>query len=317
MPLIISITMALAVGLLSWTLFQYSGDQLADNTGITSMELKRRRFIAEKDIFYRRFQTLVQEIAQWISTRYSPGRLKAIENDLRMVEPDFRWTAPEFIAVKVIIAFPVGLGVAMIFWLILLPIIVSMFNVPKDYSWLLVVMSGVLGAIMYVRLALSQLSAAARIYRLRLRLDLPYFVDLLMLVIDAGVATLEEALDTVVRETQGSNLSTEFARVQQDMRMGMPRDLALIELHRRVNEDDIRALVFALNTGLDLGTPLATILQRQVDQLRLRQSQLIEKLAAEAEVKMSFPSFLSLLACLLVVATPFILDSISQLSMVN
>ena len=90
-------------------------------------------------------------------------------------------------------------------------------------------------------------------------------------------------------------------------RMGRLRADALRGFRDRYPDPDISDFVFALVKGEELGTPLALILNMQATQMRLKHSQWCEKQAAEAGVKMTFPSLLVMIACILVILGPILL----------
>jgi hypothetical protein len=48
-------------------------------------------------------------------------------------------------------------------------------------------------------------------------------------------------------------------------------------------------------------------MRNQADQMRLKRSQWGEKAAAEAQVQMTFPAMIVMLACMLLVLGPFVL----------
>ena len=73
-------------------------------------------------------------------------------------------------------------------------------------------------------------------------------------------------------------------------------------------------MVFAINKGEELGTPLSAILRDQAEQMRLKRSQRGEKAAAEAQVNIVFPGMVVMIACLLVVIAPIVLPQCSRCS---
>jgi tight adherence protein C len=143
----------------------------------------------------------------------------------------------------------------------------------------------------------------------RIRTRLPFAVDLIALTMEAG-GGFQECLKTAVVENGEHPLTEELSEVLRQISLGRPRQEALKALQERLQDDDINELVFAINKGEELGTPLSTILRDQAEQMRLKRSQRGEKAAAEAQVNIVFPGMVVMIACLLVVIAPIVLPAV-------
>jgi tight adherence protein C len=147
----------------------------------------------------------------------------------------------------------------------------------------------------------------------RIRNRLPFAVDLIALTMEAG-GGFQECLATAVAENGKDHpLTDEFAEVLRQISLGRPRNEALQALDERLHDDDVSEMVFAINKGEELGTPLSAILREQAEQMRLKRSQRGEKAAAEAQVNIVFPGMVVMIACLLVVIAPIVLPPILSL----
>jgi tight adherence protein C len=146
----------------------------------------------------------------------------------------------------------------------------------------------------------------------QIRRRLPFAVDLMALMLEAG-ANFSHVLETVVRENRGHPLGAELADVVRQVGLGSPRAEALSRFERRLHDQDVTDIVFAINKGEELGTPLSKILRSQADRMRLKRAQWGEKAATEAQVRIAFPGMLVMLACLLVILAPIILPAIAPL----
>jgi tight adherence protein C len=120
----------------------------------------------------------------------------------------------------------------------------------------------------------------------------------------------QECLQTAVSENGDHPLTDELAEVLRQISLGRPRHEALQAMQDRLQDDDVKEMVFAINKGEELGTPLSAILRDQAEQMRLKRSQRGEKAAAEAEVKIIFPGMVLMIACLIVVIAPIVLTAI-------
>lgn len=137
--------------------------------------------------------------------------------------------------------------------------------------------------------------------------DLPYALDMLLLIIEGG-GSVQEGLEVVARESSYGALREEFALVNQEVAHGAVLVDALGNLARRIPSDDIVVIVQAIGQGIRMGTPLARVLQEQSDLLRLKRTQRAEKLAKEAASKMTFPVVLIMVATFILVMGPAVIQ---------
>ncbi len=121
---------------------------------------------------------------------------------------------------------------------------------------------------------------------------LPYTVDLLVLSMRAGLDFMT-AVDRVVQRGQEQDpddpIIQELGVVLQEMRVGTARTDALLNLCERVNSDYLDTMVGAIIQSEERGTPLAQVLEIQIDTIRNKRTQRIEKAASQAAVKILFP----------------------------
>jgi tight adherence protein C len=121
---------------------------------------------------------------------------------------------------------------------------------------------------------------------------LPYTIDLLVLSMRAGLDFMT-ALDRVVTRGQQQNpddpMIQELGVVLQEMRVGTAKSDALLNLCERVDSDYLNSMVGAIIQSEKRGSPLARVLEIQVDTIRNKRTQKIEKSASQAAVKILFP----------------------------
>jgi tight adherence protein C len=119
---------------------------------------------------------------------------------------------------------------------------------------------------------------------------LPDALDLLVITVEAGLGLLRSPA-----------LAEEFVRVNQDLRTGMPRDVALRNMSNRNKVEDLRIFIGALILADRLGTSIADTLRAQSDSLRTRIRQKAEEQAAKASIKMLLPLVLFILPALIII----------------
>ena len=122
---------------------------------------------------------------------------------------------------------------------------------------------------------------------------LPYALDLLTLSVEAGL-DFQAAIQTVVDKAKAGPLTEEFSIMLSEIRMGRTREEALRNMAKRIQITQISSFVTNLIQADRMGTSLGKILRIQSTQMRIDRTQLAEKKANEAPVKMLFP----LVACI-------------------
>lgn len=88
--------------------------------------------------------------------------------------------------------------------------------------------------------------------------QLPDMLNLVVNGLRAGFSTMQ-ALEAVSKELPPP-ISDEFRRVVQEMQLGLPMDVALGNLHRRIPSPDLDLIITAINVQREVGGNLAEIL---------------------------------------------------------
>jgi len=124
-------------------------------------------------------------------------------------------------------------------------------------------------------------------------------LDLLTISVEAGLS-LNAAIAQVVRNVPGV-LSSEFARMLQEIQLGVPRSEAFRNLAERTDVDELNAFALAMIQADVFGVSIASVLRTQAEQLRIKRRQAIEAKAQQTPVKIVFPLILCVLPALFVV----------------
>ena len=85
------------------------------------------------------------------------------------------------------------------------------------------------------------------------------------------------------------NAPRDLRRAVLEMRMGIQRNEALMNLAERSDVPELRTFVAVLVQSTQLGVSIAEVLHTQADMMRLKRRQRAERLAREAGIKMIFP----------------------------
>ena len=255
-------------------------------------DVSRINELRRMDLFYRLFQPAIQLLgpAEPQAVRRQPA------GDSREIQaaglPRF-WLAEEYLGkVELIALLPVaGLRLR----------VFSTGSAPAACCWPLL-------AVVATAWLLRRRLAGRAHWRLRqIKRRMPFLLDLLTLLMEAG-STFLGALRQAVEEFEGHPVAQEFGRVLADMNLGKTRTEAFAgharppgrrRNHQHHRLDPARR---------ELGTPLASIFRTQADVLRIKRTQRAELLAGEAGVNMLLPAVLVMVATVLIIIGPFLLN---------
>jgi tight adherence protein C len=124
-------------------------------------------------------------------------------------------------------------------------------------------------------------------------------LDLLTISVEAGLS-LNAAIAQVVQNVPGV-LSQEFARMLQEIQLGVPRSDAFRHLAERTDVEELNGFALAMVQADVFGVSIASVLRTQAQQLRIKRRQRAEAKAQQTPVKIVFPLILCVLPALFVV----------------
>jgi tight adherence protein C len=195
------------------------------------------------------------------------------------------WTTDRVTSLKFIgfvAALVVGLVATMLFGLSLLPSLAVC---------MLLSVAGYMGPNMYLyQLGYDRTQLMER--------ALPDALDLLTISVESGLG-FDAALAQVARNTEGP-LADEFARVLQEMQIGLGRGAAMRALADRTHVPDIRGFVGAMVQADALGIPIAQVLRVQSKEIRTKRRQKAEEAAQKVAIKILIPLIFCILPCLFI-----------------
>src|SRR5262245_19851892 len=253
-------------------------------------DVNRINELRRQDFVYRVFQPLVQLFARLNRAAFREY-LPEIGREVQAAGLPRFWTAEEYLAKLEVIA------------LFLAPV----------YLYVLVEIMGPAGAVMAVVLTIvtawllrRRLAARARQRLLAIKRRLPFLLDLLTLLMEAG-STFLQALAEAVDQFGDHAVGYEFGRVLSEINMGKGRTGALEAMRERLSDDEITSIVGSIIQGEELGTPLARLFRTQADVLRIKRTQRAETIAGEAGVKMLLPAVMVMASTVLIILGPFVL----------
>lgn len=157
----------------------------------------------------------------------------------------------------------------------------------SDYALIQRIMILALATVIGVMFPLSFLKSVIRKRQERMVMQLPSFLDLLCVSVQAGLS-FDAALDRNLRRMTGP-LIDEFKRMQRDMKIGLNKADALRELARRCDVEELYLFTTSVIQAERLGTSMGKTLIDQANNMRDRYQQSIKAKALKAPIKILFP----------------------------
>ncbi len=284
--------MGASVFMLVWWLVRVLESGEEESVDPWRFDVSRMLQLRRQDMLYRLFGPVIRFFARFNRAAF-PEALPGIQRDLNAAGISRFWLPEEYLGRMELVA------------LLLAPV----------YGYLAVgsfgpVTGALLCILLYVAIVfiLRRRLAAKALLRLRLiKRRLPYLLDLLTLLIEAG-STFLHALAQAVEEFRGHPIAEEFGRVLADLNLGKTRAEAFAAMRDRLQDDEISSIIGSILQGEELGTPVAHVFRMQADVLRIKRSQRAETIAAEAGVNMLLPAVLVMVAAALIIVGPFLLN---------
>lgn len=175
-----------------------------------------------------------------------------------------------------------------------------------------VIITGLLAAFGYVLPNILLYNAGEKRSKL-MRNALPDAIDLLTVSVEAGLG-FDAAVSRVALNTTGP-LSQEFARLLQEMQLGVGRSEAMRAMSERSSIQDLKSFCMAMVQAESLGIPIGRVLRVQSSEMRVKRRQRAEEKAQQVPVKIMIPLVLFILPCLfLIVMGPAAISMVEMFS---
>lgn len=253
-------------------------------------DINRVNELRRIDTLFRWFQPIISVLARLNRGAFTDA-LPRMQREIGAAGLPRFWLAEEYLARCQLIG------------ILLFPFYLWFFIKNFDVPGMFIAVGAVALTAWYLRFRLARL-ARYRVVLIKRRL--PFMLDLLTLLMEAGTTFLQ-ALSQGVEEFEKHPVAVEFGRVLADMNLGKTRTEALQAMQDRLADDEITGIIGAIIQGEELGSPLAQIFRTQSDVLRIKRTQRAETMAAEAGVNMLLPGILVMMATVLIILGPFVI----------
>lgn len=207
-------------------------------------------------------------------SRLSPAKSReAMELRLQLAGKPYNWGPTEFFGLRIFVAIILGL---LIFLLILI-----------SQTFVIALLAGAIAMLIGFMLPILWLRSKTRRRQTEIIKSLPDALDLLTIIVEAGMG-FDGAMQKVA-EKWDNEISKGFAKVVQEMRLGVSRREALKNMDASMGVSDVTTFVAAIVQAEQLGVSIAKILRVQSEQMRIKRRQRAEAEANKAPIKMLFP----------------------------
>ena len=239
------------------------------------------------ETFGRRMLVPVVAGAGRVARRVTPiDARNRVSRKLLLAGSPAGWDAERVLAFKII-----GLGVA-----VALAVFVS--TLVGVSPFIQIVMVGLLAFVGFVAPD-SMLNRRVDERQKEILRTLSDTLDLLTISVEAGLS-LNAAIAQVVQNVPGV-LSSEFARMLQEIQLGVPRGDSFRNLAERTDVEELNSFALAMIQADVFGVSIASVLRTQAQQLRIKRRQRAEAKAQQTPVKIVFPLILCILPALFIV----------------
>jgi tight adherence protein C len=197
-----------------------------------------------------------------------------------------------------------------ILWGFLFPIILLILNFALQYGYSPFIFIGF--AIFGWNIPVSHAKANRKTRQTSVRIDLPFFIDLLALATEAGL-DFQGGIQRIVERTRGKSvLADELNGVMRDITLGSSRAQALKGLSNRMDMSEISSFVNVVIDADSTGASISKVLKDQSNQMRLERFVRAEKEGAQASQKILIPLMIFILpAVFIMVFAPVALNFMS------
>lgn len=265
--------------------FRMQQQQAAQRNMAQSLE-NHPRFLSQKSFFERVFKPILNKISDEVQM-FAPFQVQALfEKLIFLAGKQGIWSVKRLVLMW-LVSIACGLGLA---------IFISR---HVEYHFLQETMILIFGSALGAILPFIRLHSKIRQRKRQIRRQLPEFLDLLCVSVQAGLS-FDGAIAKIVTRMRG-DLINEFLRVQSDMSLGMTRAYALTQMAKRCDLEEIYLFTSSVIQAERLGTSMSRTLKLQSDNIRERHRQFIKAQALKAPVKIIFPMVLFIFPSIFVV----------------
>ena len=266
--------------------------------GTPEMETRRRLKMRKESASFKMLEPLVMPQAE--ALEQEPGETMPLLGRIGKVLPILgkeHWRATEWLALRRMEAIAAGLLAGLVLGY-------------GGLGYLAGLISGFFVWLKFPEMALRTEEKKAALHRQRVVSRLPFALDLMALMQEAGVGTFQQCIRTVRDEISDTPLGSELALMDARISQGTSQSETMRELAKRMDDNDIENLVLAVNTAEEKGARLKDTLRNLAEQMRLRKVQWMEKSAEQARVHITWPALSVVVGCMVLIVGLVVLNAV-------
>lgn len=175
-----------------------------------------------------------------------------------------------------------------ILWGVMFPLFVMIMNFALEIGFSYFFLLCMIPAGFY--LPIMHATAMKKQREMSVRGDLPFFIDLLALSVEAGLDFFA-AIQKLVDKAQGTDsvLAAELGIVLKDVKIGSSKSQAMKEMAERIDMQEMTSFVAVIINSEATGSPISQVLKDQSVQMRLERFVRAEKAGAKASQAILLP----------------------------
>lgn len=253
-------------------------------------EADKPKVVVKKSARQSFFQRVIKPILLWIVdalNQLTPSAIiKLFENQIFRAGKQGVWNVKKFAAAWIV-------SIAAGFFASLM--ILRTLDLIFTQEILVLAFGTIFGAV----LPFLFLNSKIRKRKKELKKQLPEFLDLLCVSVQAGLS-FDGAVSKIVVQMKGS-LVDEFKHMQDDIKFGMTKQYAMTQMAKRCDLEEVYLFTTSIIQAEKLGTSMSQTLSIQADNMRERHRQYVKTEAMKAPVKILFPMVLFIFPAIFVV----------------
>jgi tight adherence protein C len=229
----------------------------------------------ELPLFLRLMRSPLQWYAPTVDASLSPQRREIIQSQLNAAGAAYLVSPAEFVILR---------RMALIAGVVIAAVAAFILQL-SDPIYLAIAVGLVPLSYLYPDLRLRELTKQRQS---RFEKDFPFFLDVLVLAMKAGL-NFTSAVEQAVSSSRNGPVQEEFSRYLRESRTGVARRVALDRVAERVMLPSVTNFAASVVQAEQTGGSLGDVLADQARQRRQERFVRAEKLANQAPVKMLFP----------------------------
>lgn len=175
-----------------------------------------------------------------------------------------------------------------ILWGVMFPLFIALMNFALQLGFPLFMILALIPFGFYLPIIHARGEKAKR--ETSVRADLPFFIDLLALSVEAGLEFFS-AIQKLIDKSRGTDsvLASELAIVIHETQMGSSREEALKKMSKRLDMSEMTSFIAVILDAQASGAPISKVLKEQSEQIRLERFLRAEKAGEKATQTIMIP----------------------------